>query len=158
MTDSIAIPSGMSAALASVAPRALPALPGGFARALERASGDAPQSGCSGGMSATLPGVSASMDRPAGGADLSPEQAQKTAREFVSMSLVQPILAQLRKTNAAWGPFKPGNHEQQFGPLIDAEVAMRITRASNFPIVDAVARNLMTHAEGGEKPATETAA
>lgn len=155
MTDSIAIPSGMSAALASAAPRPLPSLPGPFARALDRASAGTPGMG---GMSATMPGVPAPMDRPAGGAEISPEQAEKTAREFVSMSLVQPILAQLRKTNAAWGPFKPGNHEQQFGPLIDAEVAMRITRASNFPIVDAVARNLMTHAEGGEKPATETAA
>ncbi|MFM9958042.1 MAG: hypothetical protein ACKVZJ_08185 [Phycisphaerales bacterium] len=74
--------------------------------------------------------------------EMTQEQARSAAAELVSISLVQPVLAQLRKTNQAWGPFKPGAHEKQFGPLIDAQVAMRITNSTNFPIVDAVARNL----------------
>lgn len=82
------------------------------------------------------------------------EKAEKTgvpdprraAEEFVALSLVQPVLARLRADNQAWGPFAPGAHEKQFGPLIDAEIALRMTRASNFPLVDAVARQLESHA------------
>ncbi len=76
-------------------------------------------------------------------ADMTEDQARNAAADLVSISLVQPVLAQLRKTNNAWGPFQPGLHEKQFGPLLDAEVATRITRSMNFPIVDAVARNLL---------------
>jgi Rod binding domain-containing protein len=88
------------------------------------------------------------------GDKMSPAQARKAAEEFVSISLVQPILAQLRKTNQAYGVFAPGEHEKQFGPLMDAEIAMRMTRASNFPLVDAVARNLQ---EFGQRALTKDA-
>lgn len=76
-------------------------------------------------------------------AEMTDTQAREAAQEFVSLSLVQPVLAQLRKTNQAWGPFKPGAHEKQFGPLIDGQIAMRLTKAQNFPLVDAIARNLL---------------
>lgn len=107
----------------------------------------------SAGLSITMGGIKAApSDAANAGADLTPEQARKTAEEFVSMSLVQPVLAQLRKTNEAWGVFQPGAHEKQFGPLMDAEIAMRLTKASNFPLVDSVARNLLQFAQRNVKP------
>jgi len=105
------------------------------------------------GLSISMAGLKAAppaADPAEGG--LTPEQARKTAEEFVSLSLVQPVLAQLRKTNEAWGVFQPGAYEKQFGPLMDAEIAMRMTKASNFPLVDAVARNLLKFAQRSVNP------
>ena len=68
---------------------------------------------------------------------------RKTAEEFVGLTLVQPILAMLREQTDAAPPFAPGPGEKAFGPLLDAEIAMRITRAKGFGLVDVVARNLL---------------
>lgn len=151
MSQPLPITPFSTATSGSINARPLPAGAGRFAEALREAM---PEPAA---MSISLPGLGPTPKARVGEADLTADQAAETAREFVSMSLVQPILAQLRKTSAAWGPFAPGKHEQQFGPLIDAEVAMRITRASNFPIVDAVTRSLMDHAETAKQTAQETA-
>ncbi|GAB4544225.1 MAG: hypothetical protein Tsb0013_01160 [Phycisphaerales bacterium] len=75
-------------------------------------------------------------------ADRAEAQARATAQEFVAVALVQPILAQLRESNNAWGPFAPGAHEKQFGALLDAEYASRIARASGYALVDRLASDL----------------
>lgn len=82
-------------------------------------------------------------------------EARATAEEFVAVALVQPLLAQLRSSNNAWGPFKPGAHEKQFGAMLDAEYASRIARASGYPLVDSLARDLRRttqHAPREEQP------
>jgi Rod binding domain-containing protein len=83
-----------------------------------------------------------------------PEERKKAAREgaqdFVAVTLVQPLLKQLRDSNHAAAPFAPSSAELQFRAMADAQIAQRIVRATNFPIVDAVARNLMR--KGGEAP------
>ncbi len=102
------------------------------------------------GLTATVPGLRGSAPTALSikpGDEITPEQARKAAEEFVSMSLVQPVLAELRKMNKAYGAFAPGAHEKQFGPLMDAEIAMRMTKAQNFPLVDAVARNLLEYSQ-----------
>lgn len=109
--------------------------------------------GTDSGMTASVPGLrgkglSALDIKP--GDKITPQQARKAAEEFVSLSLVQPVLAQLRKTNHAFGVFAPGEHEKQFGPLMDAEIALRVTKAQNFPLVDAVARNLLEFSQRRE--------
>jgi Rod binding domain-containing protein len=78
--------------------------------------------------------------------DRSPEQAARDAAEqFVAQSLVQPVFAQLRGSSHAAPPFAPGEAEKTFRPLLDAELARRIVSARQFPLVDAVARNLLKH-------------
>lgn len=79
------------------------------------------------------------------------ERARRAAESFVSLALIQPVLKQLRETNMAEAPFAPGEVEKQFGPLLDAEISRRITRASNFGLVDRVAELLLER--GGESVA-----
>lgn len=80
------------------------------------------------------------------------EAAREAAEDFVSMSLVLPVLKQLRESNMAAPPFAPGDSERRFGALLDAEIAARMVRGSRFGIVDAVAEQLMSRggASGGE--------
>jgi hypothetical protein len=70
--------------------------------------------------------------------------ARDAAQRFVAATLVQPILDQIRETNDAAPPFQPTRGEKQFGSMLDARVAMDIVRASNFPLVDRMARDLLT--------------
>lgn len=70
------------------------------------------------------------------------ERAQTAAEEFVSSALVKPVLSLLRGSSRASAPFAPGAHEKLFAPLLDAELASRITRAQGFDLVDSVARQL----------------
>jgi Rod binding domain-containing protein len=77
------------------------------------------------------------------------ESARAAAEEMVSITLVQPILASLRENSDAPPPFAPGDAERRFGPLFDAEIARRITKASNFPLVDQVARQLLARGSAG---------
>lgn len=81
-------------------------------------------------------------------AEQTPEQeARATAEDFVAQVLVQPLLKHLRSTNNAAAPFAPGDTEKAFRPLLDAEIASRMVRASNFPVVDSVARHLLRQSQ-----------
>ncbi len=81
-------------------------------------------------------------------------EARATAEEFVAVTLVQPLLAQMRQTNNAWGPFKPGAHEKQFGAMLDAEYASRIARASGYGLVDRLAQDLRRALPGAQRAET----
>lgn len=70
------------------------------------------------------------------------KESRAVAQEFVAVALVQPLLEQLRSSNNAWGPFKPGAHEERFGAMLDAEYASRISKASGYGLVDRLARDL----------------
>lgn len=82
------------------------------------------------------------------GAEDAYARARSAAEEFVAQSLVLPVLKSLREQNAASPPFAPGAYEKTISPLYDLEVASRIVRAKRFPIVDAVARNLLKDKRG----------
>lgn len=74
----------------------------------------------------------------------SPEDAARDAAEqFVSVTLVQPLLEQLRSTNNAAEPFAPGEAEKQFRALHDATLAREIVSAGHWPLVDRLARDLL---------------
>lgn len=89
---------------------------------------------------------SSTLARAHSSANTTPEQqAREAAEEFVSMALVQPLLAQLRETNHAAPPFKPTQGERQFQGLADAHIARQVVRSSRFPLVDRLARNLLEH-------------
>ena len=85
----------------------------------------------------------------AGGAeDDGSDRAREAAEELVSAALVRPVLARMRASNGAAGPFAPGLWEKTFGPLVDGEVASRIVRASQLGIVDRIAETLTARGVG----------
>lgn len=123
---------------------------------------DAPIDAMAGGRAAGAAGAEfenvLSIFQGEAGADAE-QRARGAAEEFVSVALIQPILASLRETNGAAEPFAPGDAERRFGPLWDAEIAQRISKAEQFPLVDAVARRLLQKSvasESGASPASAT--
>lgn len=74
--------------------------------------------------------------------------ARRSAEQFVSMALVQPLLKQMRESNHAAPPFAPSQGEKQFQSLMDAEVAQRMVRAAHFPLVDRLARDMLMKVSG----------
>ncbi len=71
------------------------------------------------------------------------EQTRESAEQFVAMTLVQPLLKQLRENSKAAPPFAPSSGEKQFQSMLDAQVSQQIVHSSNFPLVDVVARRLL---------------
>lgn len=85
------------------------------------------------------------VDEPS---DATPEQrARQSAEQLVSISLVQPMLKQLRSGNNAAPPFAPTEGEKQFRALTDADLAQKIVHAKQFPLVDRLAHELLIKGE-----------
>ncbi len=83
------------------------------------------------------------------------DEALQIARDLVAVSLVQPLLKEWRDSEQSPPPFGPGQAEKQFRALQDANLAQELTRASHFPLVDRLARDLRRGgaAEGSENRA-----
>lgn len=88
------------------------------------------------------------VDKIRGTAD--PAKVREAAENFVSMALVQPVFKQLRSTNNAAPPFAPTKAEQQFQSLIDARLAQKLVKSSNWPLVDRLAQDMLKKAHGAE--------
>lgn len=71
------------------------------------------------------------------------ERAEEAARKLVATTLVEPILKEARENNRAAPPFAPTQAEKQFGSLLDHRLANEIVSASNFPIVERLARDVL---------------
>jgi hypothetical protein len=93
----------------------------------------------------SLRGAMRSQDsRPPVGIDRDTwDAARQQAGELVALSLVQPILGEMRETNNAWGPFKPGAWEKRLGPILDAEVAKDVVNSSSWGLIDQLASNFL---------------
>ena len=89
-----------------------------------------------------------SLDRAIAHRD--PDEARTAAEQFVATSLVLPVLAHMREHNNAAPPFAPTQAERHFGAMLDGELADRIVKAANFPIVDRLARDLQRNTSGAE--------
>ncbi|TVQ31738.1 MAG: hypothetical protein EA376_08745 [Phycisphaeraceae bacterium] len=76
------------------------------------------------------------------------EAARRAAEEFVSISMVQPILSSLRETEDAAAPFAPGDAERRFRPMLDAEIARRIVQREDYALVNEVARRMLERMGG----------
>lgn len=79
--------------------------------------------------------------RPAAGAP-SADDGRRAAEEFISATLIEPILKLSRENNHAAPPFGPTPAEKSFGPMLDAEIARNIVARERYGLVDAVARQL----------------
>jgi Rod binding domain-containing protein len=124
-------------------------------------------SAISSGSSRELGVMGAAMEKRAGGAfDASLKEAmarrgedrtsgkdpREAAEELVAMTLVQPILAQLRDSSMAAEPFAPTEGEKRFGAMYDAQVARQIVRGSRFPLVEELARQMRERLGPTEDP------
>lgn len=98
--------------------------------------------------------LSRRFDRPGQAAD--PEgEALDAARQLVSITLVQPLLAQLRATSTAAPPFAPTPAERQFRAMSDAHLAQEIVKAARFPLVDRLARDMLSRSTAGRAATTD---
>lgn len=71
-----------------------------------------------------------------------PDRARKAAEQFIASTFLMPILKEIRAQNRAAPPFGPTQAEKALGPLMDAQLADRIVRSSQFGLVDRVADQL----------------
>ncbi len=94
------------------------------------------------------------LARSSAGEETGPEAARRAAERFVAQTLVSPLLKQLREQSWAAPPFAPSSGEKQFVSLQDAHTANSISRASNFPLVDRIAQDLLDRARAGGGPST----
>lgn len=69
-------------------------------------------------------------------------KARRAAEQFVSTTFILPILKELRAQNRAAPPFGPTQAEKTLGPMMDAQLADRMVRSSQFALVDRVAAEL----------------
>lgn len=76
------------------------------------------------------------------------ERARSGAEQLVAVSLVQPLLKQLRESSQAAPPFAPTSGEKQLRALQDAEVARQVVRAGRFPMVERLAQRMLMQADG----------
>lgn len=67
-----------------------------------------------------------------------PDKVREAAEEFVSMSLVEPVLAKMRSMNMAAEPFAPGAHEKAFAPFVDKAWSKGLVKASGWDLVERV--------------------
>jgi len=86
---------------------------------------------------------SARSQPPPGVSDDTWSEARQQAGELVALSLVQPILAEMRETNQAWGPFAPGAWEKRLGPILDAAVAKDVVSSSSWGLIDQLASRFL---------------
>jgi Rod binding domain-containing protein len=75
-------------------------------------------------------------------------KTREAAENFVAIALVQPVFKQLRSTNHAAAPFAPTKAEQQFQSMIDSQLAQKMVRSSNWPLVDRLAQDMLKKAMG----------
>ncbi len=69
-------------------------------------------------------------------------EAREAAKSLVASAFVVPLLASVRETSFATGPFAPTMAERRFGPIIDQQIADQIMSGTNFAVVDAVVDRL----------------
>lgn len=72
------------------------------------------------------------------------DQTQEAAEGLVSITLIQPLLAQARQDPFRTELFHGGSSEDTFGAQLDSILAQRITQGAALPIVDAVYDQLAT--------------
>jgi len=77
--------------------------------------------------------------------------ALDTAQKLVATTLIKPILAQARAARDAPAPWGQTQAEKQFGGLLDNRIADDISKASNFPIAQRIAEQILKNS-----PAVDT--
>jgi len=79
-------------------------------------------------------------------------QALDTAQKLVSTTLIKPILANARAARDAPAPWGQTQAEKQFGALLDNRIADDIAKASNFPIAQRIADQILKNSPVIDQP------
>ncbi len=83
-------------------------------------------------------------------------KALDTAQKLISTTLIKPILAQARATRDAPAPWGQTQAEKQFGALLDNRIADDISKASNFPIAQRIADQILRNSPIDTSESTQT--
>ncbi len=71
------------------------------------------------------------------------ETVRQAAAQLVSSTFVMPVLQASHEGMSLKPPFAPTYAEKQFQPLLDQQVADRLTSAARFPLIDIIVERLM---------------
>jgi len=76
---------------------------------------------------------------------VTPQEASalNTAQKLIATTLIKPILADARAARDAPAPWGQTQAEKQFGGLLDNRIADDISKASNFPIAQRIADQIL---------------
>ena len=80
------------------------------------------------------------------------ETVRQAAAQLVSSTFIMPVLQSMHDSPFLKPPFAPSYAEKRFQPLLDQQVADRLTSAARFPLIDVITDRLM----GPEKPPEAT--
>jgi len=80
------------------------------------------------------------------------EAVRQAAAQLVSSTFIMPVLQSMHDSPFLEPPFAPSYAEKRFQPLLDQQVADRLTSAARFPLIDVIVDRLM----GPEKAPPET--
>ena len=71
------------------------------------------------------------------------EAVRQAAAQLVSTTFIMPVLKAMHDSPFLEAPFAPGYAEKRFQPLLDQQVADRLTNAAQFPLIDIIVERLM---------------
>ena len=83
------------------------------------------------------------------------EAVRQAAAQLVSSTFIMPVLQLMHDSSFLEPPFAPSYAEKRFQPLLDQQVADRLTSAARFPLIDVIVERLMGPARTSET--TDTA-
>jgi Rod binding domain-containing protein len=83
------------------------------------------------------------------------EAVRQAAAQLVSSTFIMPVLQSMHDSPFLEAPFAPSYAEKRFQPLLDQQVADRLTSAAQFPLIDVIVDRLMGPAKTSET--TDTA-
>ena len=82
------------------------------------------------------------------------EAVREAASQLVSTTFIMPVLKAMHDSPFLEPPFAPGYAEKRFQPLLDQQVADRLTHAARFPLIDVIVERLMGPAPPMDTPDT----
>ena len=114
-------------------------------------------------QAAHVPAIANSRGPQAGGASFAAElggasgdgadaqqQAREAATQFVATAFIMPVLAMMHDSPFATEPFAPNSAQKRFMPMLDWQIADRVTNSANFPLVDRIVDQMTQHLPGPE--------
>ena len=96
----------------------------------------------------------ASLLQPSG--EAVEQQAREVATQFVATAFIMPVLEMLHDSPFATEPFAPNDAERRFAPLLDWQIADRVTSSANFPLVDRIVEQMLRTSEPTDARARAT--
>lgn len=76
-------------------------------------------------------------------------QVREAATQFVATAFIMPVLEVMHDSPFAAEPFAPNSAQKRFMPLLHWQIADRVTRAANFPLVDRIVDQVLRRGDAG---------